>query len=140
MTQETKPRPWEGGFTPAHLRNPSTKSRGTPASQPVIRFQLSRLSGRTWSSLVGKRVVMLALMFAASVGCNQQLLRAQNRLPSAEKIVDSYLKTIGGKKRIADIRDATYEWDIQLKERTMGIAKTQIKFPASVRAQLTFGN
>src|SRR6185436_21131081 len=49
-------------------------------------------------------------------------------------------KTIGGKKRVAAIHDATYEWEIQLKAQPMGIAKTQIKFPASVRTELTFGN
>jgi hypothetical protein len=91
-------------------------------------------------------IAMCALLLIVFFAGNKQTLRAQtgaiipNRLPSAEKIVDSYLKTIGGKKRIARIRDTTYEWEIQLKERSMGIAKTQIKFPASVRVQLTFGN
>ncbi len=41
---------------------------------------------------------------------------------------------------MAAIRDATYEWEIQLADRTMGLAKTQIKFPSSVRAELSFGN
>jgi hypothetical protein len=146
MTQETRPRGWEGALAPADLRNPSTKSGGKPLSQPVICFQLSRLSGRAWSWVIHKRIARCALLLIVLFCGNQQLLRAQtgattrNRLPSAEKIVDSYLKTIGGKKRIANIRDATYEWEIQLKERSMGIANTQIKFPASVRAQLTFGN
>jgi len=93
-----------------------------------------------------RRIAICALLLIVFLAGSKQTLRAQtgaitpNRLPSAEKIVNSYVKTIGGKKRIANIRDATYEWEIQLKERSMGIAKTQIKFPASVRAQLTFGN
>ncbi|HUS12842.1 MAG TPA: hypothetical protein VMZ30_20395 [Pyrinomonadaceae bacterium] len=97
-------------------------------------------------SFARKPIARCALLLIVFFACNKQMLRAQtgtttsNHLPSAEKIVQSYLKTIGGKKRIASIRDATYEWEIQLKERSMGIAKTQMKFPASVRAQLTFGN
>lgn len=146
MTQERKPRGWEGGLAPADLKSLSTKSGGKPSSQPVSRFQFSRLSGRAWSWVVHKHIAMCALFLIVFFAGSKQTLRAQtrvttpNRLPSAEKIVDSYLKTIGGRKRIANIRDATYEWEIQLKERSMGIAKTQIKFPASVRAQLTFGN
>lgn len=62
------------------------------------------------------------------------------KLPSADKVVDGYLKAIGGKKRAAAIRDATYEWTIQLKDQPMGIAKTQVKAPASVRTEMIFGN
>jgi hypothetical protein len=62
------------------------------------------------------------------------------KLPSADKVVDNYLKAVGGKKRIASIRDATYEWTIQLKDQPMGIAKTQTKAPASVRTEMIFGN
>lgn len=62
------------------------------------------------------------------------------KLPAAEKIVDAFLKTIGGKSRAAAIRDATYEWEIKLADRSMGLAKTQNKFPSSIRAELNFGN
>jgi hypothetical protein len=81
------------------------------------------------------------------LGCRWDLLFAQQRaaapsrkLPSAEKLVDNYLKASGGKKRIALIRDATYEWTIQLKDQAMGTARTQIKAPGSVRTEMTFGN
>ena len=95
--------------------------------------------------LVVKRLTVTAVLLLVLIGVPQQSLRAQtapapSRLPSAEKIIDSYLKTIGGKKRVAAIRDATYEWEIQLKTQPMGIAKTQIKLPASTRTELTFGN
>ncbi|HEV7747681.1 MAG TPA: hypothetical protein VGO56_21965 [Pyrinomonadaceae bacterium] len=92
-----------------------------------------------------RAVICVAFCIGLLCSCSQ-LLRAQQtaapsaRLPSAEKIVDGYLKAIGGKKRIAAIRDATYEWQIQLKDSTMGIAKTQIKFPSSFRSELIFGN
>ena len=62
------------------------------------------------------------------------------KLPSAEKIVDSYLKAIGGKRQTSSIQDATYEWTIQLQEQPMGLAMTQFKTPASQRSEITFGN
>jgi hypothetical protein len=92
------------------------------------------------------RAVVCAVVFVILVGSSAQSLRAQQssaaprKLPSAEKVVDSYLKTIGGRKRIATIRDATYEWTIQLKDRTMGLAKTQTKTPSSIRMEMSFGN
>lgn len=72
--------------------------------------------------------------------CAQQASAPPRKLPSAEKIVESYLKAIGGKKRVANIRDATYEWTIQLNEQTMGLARTHVKTPASARLEMTFGN
>jgi hypothetical protein len=92
------------------------------------------------------RAVVCAVVFVILVGSSAQSLRAQQssaaprKLPSAEKVVDSYLKTIGGRKRIATIRDATYEWTIHLKDRTMGLAKTQTKTPSSIRMEMSFGN
>ena len=65
---------------------------------------------------------------------------APRKLPSAEKVVDSYLKAIGGKKKVAAIRDATYEWQIQLKDQMMGFARTQTKSPSSSRTEMSFGN
>ena len=64
---------------------------------------------------------------------------AQTRaLPSAEKIVDQYLKAIGGKKKVSAIRDATYDWTIELKDQSMGVAKVQLRQPASQRFEMTF--
>jgi hypothetical protein len=89
---------------------------------------------------------LCALLLIGLLAGDQKLLHAQERtvpqtkLPSAEKIVDGHLKAIGGKKRVATIRDATYEWRIQLKDQSMGIAKTQTKTPSSVRFELIFGN
>ena len=101
--------------------------------------------GRSQLSWFGCRTLCALLLIGLLAG-NQQLLHAQQgtvpqkKLPSAEKIVDGYLKAIGGKKRVATIRDATYEWRIQLKDQPMGIAKTQTKTPSSVRSELFFGN
>jgi hypothetical protein len=84
-------------------------------------------------------VARAVLLIAAVLGLFCVPVSAQ-KLPSADKVVDGYLKAIGGKKRVASIRDATYEWTIQLKDQPMGIAKTQTKAPASVRTEMTFGN
>lgn len=99
------------------------------------------------NSLVSRGRLIRFLILLTVLACgNAQSADAQTgrsgtaRLPSAEKIVDGYLKAIGGKKRIATVRDATYEWEVRLKDQVMGIGKTQSKFPASTRVDLTFGN
>ncbi len=65
---------------------------------------------------------------------------AQKKLPSADKIVDNYLKAIGGKKSAAALRDATYDWTIQFNNQPFGTARTQRKAPSSERWEMTFGN
>lgn len=62
------------------------------------------------------------------------------KLPSADKIVEKYLKAIGGKKTLTSQKDATYEWTIQLNDQQIGTARTQRKAPAAERWELTFGN
>ncbi len=69
-----------------------------------------------------------------------QRVATPRKLPSAERVVDSYFKAVGGKKRLSGIRDATYEWTIQLNNQPVGVAKTIIRAPASVRTELVFGN
>jgi hypothetical protein len=65
---------------------------------------------------------------------------AQKKLPSAEKIVDNYLKAIGGKKSAGALKDATYEWIVQFNDQPFGTARLQRKALASERWELTFGN
>jgi len=62
------------------------------------------------------------------------------KFPSAEKIVDNYLKAIGGKNKVAAIRDASYDWIIQLNDQQLGIARVKRKPPSSERWELLFGN
>ena len=62
------------------------------------------------------------------------------KLPTADKIVENHLKAIGGKKAAAAVRDATYEWIVQLNDQPIGAGRTQRKAPASERWELTFGN
>jgi hypothetical protein len=86
-------------------------------------------------------VLLLGSAIQARAGqANQRRAQPPAKLPSAEKIVDSYLKAIGGKKNVAGIRDATYDWTIQLKDQPMGLATTQTRAPSSVRTEMRFGN
>lgn len=77
--------------------------------------------------------LLLLLLFLPAVA------RAQ-KLPSAEKVVGNYVKAIGGKKRVAAVRDARFEWTVMLKEQVIGRAVTEVKAPASVRWDLIFQN
>ena len=78
--------------------------------------------------------MLLAIAAQPSHGQNTK------KLPSADKIVDNYLKAIGGKNIAASHKDATYEWIVQLNDKEIGTARTQRKAPASERWELTFGN
>ena len=82
------------------------------------------------------RWLLVALLLAATT----QPALAQKKLPSAEKIVDNYLKAIGGKKSVGALKDATYDWTIQFNDQPYGTARLQRKAPASERWELTFGN
>ena len=82
--------------------------------------------------------LLLVLLFLT---CASGLSLAQpKKLPSADRIVENYLKAIGGKKAAGAHRDATYEWIIQFNDQPFGTARTQRKAPASERWELTFGN
>lgn len=65
---------------------------------------------------------------------------APRKLPSAEKVIDNYLKAIGGKKTVTAIRDATYDFSINLNGQPFGTARVQTKTPGSERWEMTFGN
>jgi hypothetical protein len=106
-----------------------------------------RASIRQWGivsvGLLGLLVGQAGSLFAqegVQQGTPQQAAATPRKLPSAEKVVDSYLQAIGGKKRVATIRDATYEWSIQLKDQPVGTAKTLTRSPPSVRTEMTFAN
>lgn len=82
------------------------------------------------------RLLVVALLLLVTA----PLALAQKKLPSAEKIVDNYLKAIGGKKSAGALKDATYEWIIQFNGQPFGAGRLQRKAPASERWELTFGN
>ena len=84
--------------------------------------------------------LLLVWTVALSATVNAQKSSPPKKLPSAEKIVDNYLKAIGGKNKIAAIKDATYEWSLQLRDQPEGTARTLRKPPSSERWELLFGN
>ncbi len=93
---------------------------------------------------IGFAVFFAALLSILLIG-TPRVTQAQTnpsakKLPSAEKVVANYLKAIGGKKKLSAIRDASFEWTIQLNEQPIGKARIQIKSPASRRSELKFGN
>ena len=86
----------------------------------------------------GRRfVLIIALMIAA---IPQAAVAQTKKLPSVDKIVDNYLKAIGGKKTARAISDGDYNWTIQLNDQPVGSARSQRKTPASERWDLSFGN
>jgi len=104
------------------------KEAGVLRTRPVTDFQARAVR------------VLVRCLVVALVLCPPVFAQQPRNLPSAEKIVDSYLKAIGGKKRASSIRDATYDWTFQLKDQPLGLARTQFKTPASQRSEVTLGN
>jgi hypothetical protein len=94
--------------------------------------KMFRLAATTMIQLAATTLLLLA----SSVGIAAQT----QKLPSPEKIVEAHLKAIGGKKNVAAIRSATYDWVVHSKDYTDGSARWQIKAPGSVRLETTFGN
>src|ERR1043165_2229559 len=97
---------------------------------------------RRWSQTA---VVLLALLFIGLTPCAEAYAQKKSaarpqKLPSPDKIVNDYLKAMGGKKSLAAIRDSTYEWAIQLKGQAMGHALIKVKAPTSTRTEMTFGD
>ncbi len=86
------------------------------------------------------RVFSWIVLFVIAMQCQPARAQKTKKLPAAEKIVENYLKAIGGKKQASSIRDATYDWTIQLKDQPTGVARIQFKAPASQRSELTIGN
>ena len=84
--------------------------------------------------------VLLIVVAAVSIAVAQTTATPPKKLPSVEKIVDNYLKAIGGKKAASAVKDTTYDWIVQLNGQPIGTARMQRKAPASWRQELTFGN
>jgi len=67
--------------------------------------------------------------------------RAQtSKLPTPDKLVGEYVKAVGGKKRLASVRDATYEWAVRRKDADVGTARTRLKMPGALRTDLTLAD
>ncbi|HEV8371101.1 MAG TPA: hypothetical protein VGQ39_24365 [Pyrinomonadaceae bacterium] len=114
----------------------------------MIHQQSPRRSKRTAHAgqrfLICVRCCFLALCFVVllvnSAFAQKKESSTPKKLPSAEKIVDNYLKAIGGKKAIAALKDSTYEWTVQIKNEPVGTARSLRKPPSAERSEMMFGN
>jgi hypothetical protein len=80
--------------------------------------------------------LLLAFVFHSPAIAQKESAGKRQKLPSPEKIVGDYLKAIGGKKRVASVKDATYKWQAQINQEQIA-ALSQIKTPASVRLEVS---
>lgn len=106
-------------------------------------------AGRRASAITAS-VLLLSLLFAAPPWHHARAAQTQvaapapvtaapaarpRKLPAPDKIIGEYLKALGGKKRVAGLRDATYEWAVLSGGKEAGRARTQLKWPASAREE-----
>lgn len=103
----------------------------------LINLEVNSSSPYSWKHKLTASLLIFLLLTLITAPLRGEQVR---KLPSAEKIVADYLKAIGGKKRLASLGDAVYEWDVQFRGEPYGAAKTQVKAPSSVRTDLVFGN
>ena len=97
---------------------------------------MKNFSLRHLSAWLAALALLCALSSGATVSAQKKGGTARPRkLPSAEKVVGDYLKAVGGKKRLAAIRDAIYVWEIQYQGRLVGGARSFVKSPVSTRAE-----
>ena len=110
-------------------------------ASPSKKFTLRAIgSGASRPAVVCSFLLLSLFLSAQTLIAQRSNSAAPRKLPSADKITDNYLKAIGGKKLVAAIKDANYEWVIQLKDQAFGTARTQRKPPSSERWEMTFGN
>ena len=125
-------------------------SRPSPAPLEVSASCASRPSSDLWrmlgfslcllvvcgaSETVGRALAHPHASFVRAASVRTQSSR---KLPSPEKIVGDYVKAIGGKKKLASLRDATYVWAVGRSGGEAGTARTQSKSPASLRTDIHF--
>ncbi|HJX93754.1 MAG TPA: hypothetical protein VJ372_24870, partial [Pyrinomonadaceae bacterium] len=72
-------------------------------------FEIARADHR-FTICVRYFLVALVLLFNTSISLAQKNPSLPKKLPSAERVVDNYLKAAGGKKTIVAIKDTTYDW------------------------------
>ncbi|MEK6336737.1 MAG: hypothetical protein AABM67_17560 [Acidobacteriota bacterium] len=98
-----------------------------------------RTAGRRPGVLILTAAIFVCVALCSAVFAQQKSVPS-SKLPSAEKVVDNYLKAIGGKKRAAAIRDATYEFTTQIGDQSYGAARLKLLAPASLRFEINFAN
>src|SRR5437763_4927793 len=93
-----------------------------------------------WVLLARFRVISWIVLFIIALQCQPVLAQQTRNLPTAEKIVENYLKAIGGKKQASSIHDVTYEWTPEPGDPAISLMKIQYEAPASQRSEITVSN
>jgi hypothetical protein len=81
---------------------------------------------------LAKISALLLLLVCACVNARAQ----SSKLPTPERVVNDYVKAVGGGKRLAALRDATYEWSVLRAGADAGIARTHLKTTGALRSDL----
>src|SRR4051812_21983425 len=93
----------------------------TPPPRANMKYGLTKIS-----------TLLLVILCAAASAASAQ----SSKLPSPDRVVGDYLKAVGGKKRVAAVRDATYEWAVLRAGAEAGTARTQLKTTGALRNDL----
>ena len=73
----------------------------------------------------GVRALLRVLALCLLLSVLPAHVRAQSKgLPSPDRVVADYVKAVGGKKRLAALRDASYEWAVASSGADAGTART----------------
>jgi hypothetical protein len=84
-----------------------------------------------------KRTLTKTFALVLLLICAFSNARAQSsKLPSPERVVGDYVKAVGGGKRLAALRDATYEWTVIRAGADAGTARTHLKKTGALRSDL----
>jgi hypothetical protein len=94
----------------------------------------NRSALRHFISFKLRLLLSLSLVIGASTGLAYS--QPAPKLPSAEKIIEGYLKAIGGKKKARSIQDSTYEYGIKFQDGGSSTARILSKSPGSYRSEI----
>lgn len=97
-------------------RTPRTR---THAPSPRLRMRV----------LLSRTLLLLLLLSGFDAASHAQ----SSKLPAPDKIVGEYLKAVGGKSRVASLRDVTYEWAVTREGKESGTARTHLKTTGALR-------
>jgi hypothetical protein len=122
-------------------RTHTDSSAVRPSLNPSISLCAGGCAGRPRGSALSlKRALglLLCLLYLSAVAPASAAAQGKtaSRLPAPEKVVASYLKALGGRKRVAAAREAVYEWDVSRNDSAAGRARLRLKSPSSFRLDL----
>ena len=105
-----------------YTNTPPTRAR---ARAPRAASKMKRMLSKT-----------SALLLLLLVCSTTTALAQSSKLPTPERVVNDYLKAVGGGKRLATLRDATYEWAVVREGADAGTARTRLKATGALRSDL----